>query len=97
MTSAYINRLKQEQNTLNPKTVEPPYDLQDRFLALYTGLPEISRNRPFSMLELEQVIETQGKYLGPVLLRLGWTRHRRWTRTGEYNRYWMPPSLSLRL
>jgi hypothetical protein len=43
------------------------------------------------MSELEQALATQGKYLGPVLLRLGWQRKRKWTGYGEYNRYWIPP------
>lgn len=92
MSSAYIATLKRDQESTGRAVPRPDCTLQERFLCWYASLPEVSRHRPFSMLELEQAWSTQGKYLGPVLLRLGWTRHRRWARTGEYNRFWMPPS-----
>jgi hypothetical protein len=36
--------------------------------------------------------KTQGKWLSPVLLELGWRRKRIWSGTGQYHRYWVPPA-----
>ena len=66
-------------------------DLRARFLAWYNGLPEVSRCRKFSMLEIEQALNTQGKYLSPILLVEGWQRKRKWNSKGQYHRYWQPP------
>ena len=38
-----------------------PPDLRQRFLDWYNQLPEIARQRPFSMVELERALNTQGK------------------------------------
>jgi len=38
----------------------------------------IRRHWPFAMLELELDLGTQGKYLSPVLLSLGWERRWKW-------------------
>lgn len=95
MPNAYIARLNREleaRATVTP-TVQP--ELRQQFVAWYAGLPEISRRRPFAMIELEQALSTQGKYLSPVLLGLGWQRQRRWTSAGQYNRYWLPPDVSV--
>jgi hypothetical protein len=73
----------------------PRSALRERFLAWYGDLPTVSRDRPFSMLEFEAALNTQGKYISPVLLELGWTRKRRWASGGgQYNRYWVPPTRS---
>lgn len=69
-------------------------DLRQRFLNWMDSLPEISRYRFFSMLELEDALGTQGKYLSPVLLNLGWSRKRKWTGSRHYLRYWVPPANS---
>jgi hypothetical protein len=45
------------------------------------------------MAEFEAALATQGKYLSPILLNLGWIRKRRWTGSGQYSRYWVPPAL----
>lgn len=94
MSSAYIRTLNRDQEPAKLQGTDPAPTLQERFLNWYASLPEVSRHRPFSMLELEEALSTQGKYLGPVLLRLGWTRHRRWARTGAYNRFWLPPTVN---
>lgn len=73
----------------------PSSDLRTRFLAWHNGLPEVSRNRPFAMLEIEQALKTQGKYLSPILLSEGWQRKRKWNSRGQYHRYWVPGSKSL--
>ena len=93
MKSAYISHLEKEvleTDSGEPEPAKP--SLESRFREWYAALPEISRERAFSMSELEQALGTQGKYLSAVLLRHGWTRHRRWASTGEYNRYWRPPT-----
>ncbi len=68
-----------------------PSSLRDRFIAWHRGLPAVSRDRRFAMAELEVALKTQGKYISPVLLELGWRRKRVWSTTGQYHRYWEPP------
>lgn len=67
-------------------------DLKKRFLAWFDSQPEISRIRRYAMIELEQATGTPGKVLGPALMSLGWTRHRQWSGSGPFVRFWMPPS-----
>lgn len=67
-------------------------ELIDRVGAWHDNLPEVSKRRSFSMSELETALDVPGSVLGPVLLRLGWSRHRAWTAKGPYNRYWNPPA-----
>ena len=47
------------------------------------------------MVEFEGALKTQGKYISPVLLELGWRRKRVWSTTGQYHRYWEPPRSSV--
>ena len=92
MSSAYIAGLNRElaQAAIHFGLSTP--DLRQRFLAWYDGLPEISRSRAFAMQELEAALQTQGKYLSPILLSLGWRRKRKWTGSGQYPRFWVPPT-----
>lgn len=85
--SAYVKQLNRmvEANS----SIKAP--LQQQFQAWYSSLPEIARNRPYSMIEFEAALSTQGKYISPVLLELGWQRKRRWNSRGQYHRYWVPP------
>ncbi len=69
-----------------------PLSLRDRFTSWHRSLPAVSRDRRFAMAELEAALKTQGKYISPVLLELGWRRKRIWNTTGQYHRYWVPPS-----
>ena len=69
-----------------------PSSLRDRFERWYSSLPPVSRDRRFSMSEFETALKTQGKYISPVLLELGWRRKRVWSTTGQYHRYWEPPT-----
>lgn len=89
--SAYIKQLHRMMETTLSAT--PP--LHQRFADWYRELPEVSRSRPFSMIEFERALGTQGKYISPVLLGLGWRRKRRWSSLGQYHRYWVPPQLAL--
>ena len=91
MPSAYINQLNRELEAERATAQPVKPDLRQRFIDWYEGLPEISRNRHFAMVELERALGTQGKYLSPILISLGWQRKRRWTGQGHYNRYWVPP------
>ena len=68
-----------------------PSSLQQRFIAWHRSLPAVSRDRRFSMSEFEKALKTQGKYISPVLLELGWRRKRIWSTTGQYHRYWESP------
>jgi hypothetical protein len=77
-----------------PKPADSP--LQQRVLEWFTRLPEVSRQRPFSMIEIEEATGSQGKYLSKVLLDLGWVRKRKWSSAGRYNRYWLPAERVLR-
>ncbi|CAE6828723.1 hypothetical protein [Paraburkholderia nemoris] len=85
--SAYIKRLENLATTDFP--VRSP--MRQQFLDWYGALPEIARQRPFSMIEFERALATQGRYISPVLLALGWKRKRRWSSQGQYHRYWVPP------
>ena len=88
MKTAYIARLERE---LAAKHEQTPLDLRQRFLDWYGGLPEVTKNRAFSMQEFEKALGTQGKYISEVLVALGWARKRQWSSTGRYYRYWLPP------
>jgi hypothetical protein len=50
------------------------FKLRNRFTSWYRGLPAVSRDRRFSMSEIEAALKTQGQYISSVLLELGW-RH----------------------
>ncbi len=87
--SHYIKLLNLGLVTAPPSP--PVKSIRDRFLAWHNGLPEFTRRRAFSMTEFEAALLTQGKYISPVLLDLGWRRKRLWSDTGRYHRYWEPP------
>lgn len=90
MPSAFIARLNREMlESTAQQPCTPP--LRQRFIDWHANLPEIVRDRPFAMTELERALGTQGKHLSPVLLSLGWQRRRKWTGTGQYPRFWVPP------
>ena len=89
---AELNRIKREVE--EPGNAQPHSNLHARFLAWYNSLPEISRQRPFSMVEFEQALNTQGKYISPILLSERWQRRRRWSSKSQYHRYWIPPCWS---
>lgn len=92
--SAYIKSLQRSLEADGSQTLLSKRDLESRFLAWLDSVPEISRLRPYSMIELERGLDTQGRYLSPILLRLGWKRRRKWSSTGQYHRYWVPPNIS---
>jgi hypothetical protein len=69
----------------------PKTSLHDRFVQWYAALPTLARNRPFAMVEIERALGTQGRFISPVLIRLGWRRRRIWTGAGPFHRYWLPP------
>ncbi len=86
--SAYLQSLR---NAVRELEQPQPPDLQTRFQAWFNGLPEFTRDRPFSMREFEQALLRPGRLISPVLLALGWKRKRRWSSIGQYHRYWLPP------
>jgi hypothetical protein len=94
MTGAYIQSLNRHL-TEQFATRLPGSSLRDRLTGWYAGLPPVSRDRRYSMSEIEAALKTQGKYISPVLLELGWRRKRIWSTTGQYHRYWEPPGVSL--
>ncbi len=87
---AYIAELK-KQAEKDDCSAAPQSGLHQRFVDWYSSLPTVSRNRPFAMSEFETALNTQGRYLSPVLLCLGWKRKRIWNTNGHYHRYWVPP------
>jgi hypothetical protein len=89
MRSAYISSLHKLIAAQSPPP--QPSSLKQRFLDWYRSLPEFARNRFFGMSEFEAVLKTQGRYISPVLLELGWQRKRIWSTTGPYYRVWVPP------
>ena len=91
MPTAYIAALNRETRGEDERSQSAQPDLRQRFLDWHASLPEIARHRPFAMVEVEQALGTQGKYLSPVLLSLGWQRRRKWTSQAQYPRYWVPP------
>jgi hypothetical protein len=95
MTSAYVASLRRHSEADAQINEQDVCSLRQRFIDWYSALPEISRSRAFAMAEIEAALSTQGKYLSPVLLSLGWTRKRRWSSGGQYNRYWAPPPSTL--
>ena len=91
MISAYISALNRKLEAERQATAASPPELRQRFIDWYAAIPEIARQRPFAMIELERALGTQGKWLSPILLELGWRRGRKWISRGQYNRYWLPP------
>lgn len=92
MPSAYIRSLQRGfEAEAAPQQQLSKSDLKQRFLDWFDSVPEISRARPYSMVELERALNTQGRFLSPVLHALGWERRRKWSSTGQSPRYWMPP------
>jgi hypothetical protein len=88
--SAYIAALKSQ---VAPQQVRRSrLGLKERFVEWHDSLPEFTRNRMFSMREFEEALDTQGKYLSPVLLSLGWERKRLWNSKRQYHRFWVPPA-----
>ena len=92
MPSAYIKSLRRSLEAEEQPNVLSRPGLEARFFSWLDSQPEISRHRPYSMTELEKALGTQGRYLSPVLLRLGWERRRKWNSKTQYLRYWVPPS-----
>ena len=88
--SAYLKSLAKLVTNATPPSSPPP-NLQARVEAWFHSLPEFVRSRPYSMLELEQLLSKPGRLISPALLALGWTRKRRWDSRGSYHRYWIPP------
>lgn len=91
MPSAYIRSL--QRSLEGEATSQQPFksDLKQRFLNWFDSVPEISRVRPYSMVEMERALGTQGRFLSPILLGLGWERRRKWSSSGQSPRYWVPP------
>lgn len=91
MPSAYVARLNKEMLAAAAQPQPATPSLRQRVVDWYEGLPLVSRHRPFAMTELETALGTQGKYISPILLSLGWQRKRKWTGAGQYPRFWLPP------
>jgi hypothetical protein len=92
--TAYINALYRSLGDgAAADQQQPAPTLRERFSAWFGSVPEVSRLRAYSMVELERALGTQGKYLSPVLLDLGWQRRRKWSSRQQYLRYWVPPGM----
>lgn len=91
MSSAYVKSLYRGLPDEEGNAPLSQTSLRQRFIGWFDSVPEISRMRPYAMSELEQALNTQGRYLSPILLSLGWQRRRKWSTRGQYHRYWVPP------
>lgn len=91
MTSAYVRQLQRETHANDGTAELTPPTLEQRIVMWYESQPAVSRDRRYSMVELERALGTQGRFLSPVLCRLGWKRGRQWSSTGPNPRYWVPP------
>jgi hypothetical protein len=91
VTSAFIRQLQREIDADAGAAGPATPALQQRVLAWFESQPEISRIRPYSMVELERALGVPGRLLSSVLLSLGWERRRKWSSKGQSPRYWMPP------
>lgn len=91
MSSAYVKSLYRSLPDDTGSAQLSKTSLRQHFIDWFDSVPEISRTRPFAMVELEQALNTQGRYLSPILLSLGWQRRRKWSSRGQYHRYWVPP------
>ena len=89
--SAYTSQLNRECERALSVQPTPRMTLSQRLTEWHVSLPAVSRNRPFSMVEIEAAMRTQGRYIGEALIHLGWRRKRVWSTCGSYHRYWMPP------
>lgn len=85
-----LSQLKDQQT----EAAQPHSSLRARFLAWHNSLPDVSKSRAFAMIEIEQALKTQGKYLSPIMLSEGWQRKRKWNSKGQYHRFWVPGSKS---
>ncbi len=85
--AAYLRKMTEARRAQRPQ----PSNLRDRFTNWHRSLPGVSRDRRFAMAEFEKALKTQGEYISPVLLELGWRRKRIWSKKGQYHRYWEPP------
>lgn len=88
--SAYIRQLQESVAAQSaPASRRDP--LRDRLLNWFSSLPAPTRNRPFAMQEFEAALGTSGRYISPVLIKLGWQRKRIWSTREHYHRFWVPP------
>ena len=92
MTSAYIAELNKQALLRAASQPPQPSSPRERFTNWYASLPAVSRDRRFSMAEFEAALKTQGRYISPALLELGWRRKRVWSTAAQYHRYWEPPT-----
>lgn len=85
--AAQLRKLAEDGRTERSR----PSSLHAKFVAWYDSLPPVSRDRRFSMVEIEAALKTQGRYISPIMSKLGWTRKRIWSTRGQNLRYWVPP------
>ena len=84
--SAYLKTLERQLLAPTEKRTRES-KVRDWFISQ----PEVSRHRPYSMEEIERGTGIAGRFLGEMLIILGWSRHRRWSSRTSYLRYWLPP------
>lgn len=88
--SAYLKKIARAVADENKASAPTPAKRVEEWFAKQ---PEVSRHRPYSMEEIECDTGIAGRFLGEILISLGWTRHRRWSSKTSYRRYWIPPTL----
>ena len=83
-----------ERKRLSDSRIQCDTLLTEQIEALMRSLPTVQRNRPWTMAEL--LTRLHGKYnacpcagqIGTALRRLGWTRIRDWSHSGDGKRFW---------
>lgn len=98
--SAYIRELERERLARAEVTTPPSSRrearqdaLREQFLKWWASLPAPTRERAFSMREFEEALGARADFISPVLIALGWRRHRVWANArSHYHRVWLPPS-----
>jgi hypothetical protein len=91
VSSAYIKLLQSSLKADTAPDQQSKPELKQRLISWLESVPAVSRVRPYNMVELERALGTQGRFLSPVLLSLGWERRRKWSSEGQSPRYWVPP------
>ena len=93
----YIRELRQqtaarhaEAAALRAHNARP---LEQKIQDYFAALPPEERRTQYTMEELVLIFNVAPGWIGTALHRLGWQRRRRFSGTGPYARYWVPPPL----
>jgi hypothetical protein len=80
---SYIADLKRLVAEQSSHSTAPRSTLREKFIRWFESLPAVSKHRRFAMSEFEAALQTQGKYLSPILHARGWRRSRLYAAGGR--------------